>query len=163
MKIAVTGCNGRVGRPVLRHALKEGHSVVGIDQAPSAVHPQEPQFSYTQADLRDYQQVLQSLRKCDAVLHLAGIPNPLDYLVTAHNTYLQFTQASDAGLIEMPFSNVVVSWNILRSAAEVCMPHFLAVGRLTLGLLQAWHRSGLTSIKRERRCNVFRSSREQEV
>ncbi|KAF8503837.1 hypothetical protein JB92DRAFT_2970605 [Gautieria morchelliformis] len=41
------------------------------------------------------------LRGCDAVIHLAAFPNPGDFVSTVHNL------------------NVVVSWNILRAAAEL--------------------------------------------
>ncbi|KAF8589956.1 NAD(P)-binding protein [Ramaria rubella] len=101
MKIAVTGCNGSVGRVTVRHVLEAGHSVVGIDQAAPTSLPQHPHFSYIQADLCDYQEALISLNGCDAVLHLAGIPNPQDFLVVAHNT------------------NVTISWNVLGCAAEL--------------------------------------------
>jgi nucleoside-diphosphate-sugar epimerase len=39
--------------------------------------------------------------ECEGVITLAAIRNPSDYLVASHNT------------------NVVISWNVLRAAAEV--------------------------------------------
>ena len=111
MKIAVTGCNGRVGQPVVRCALSLGHEVVGIDLSP---HPQpeakQPEansatnnlnsywndlkFSFIQADLRDYDVALKSLQGCDAMIHLAAYPHPKDYVAITHNRCVHFSLAS---------------------------------------------------------------------
>ncbi|KAL1745591.1 hypothetical protein HDZ31DRAFT_36063 [Schizophyllum fasciatum] len=103
MKIAVTGCNGSVGKRVALLALKRGFHVVGIDLATNAAEdlPHSDDFEYRSADLRDFDVVLRLLEDCEAITHLAGVPNPTDYKVQAHNT------------------NVVISWNILRAAAEL--------------------------------------------
>ncbi|KAF8890649.1 hypothetical protein BD779DRAFT_1610742 [Infundibulicybe gibba] len=95
MKLAVTGCNGRVGKCVVRRALAEGHAIVGIDRSTSPA-PEElgAQFVFIQADLREYPEVLEALRGCDGVVHLAGMPAPVGYKVNTHN------------------NNVVMSWNL---------------------------------------------------
>ena len=88
MKIAVTGCNGSVGKRVALLALERGHQVVGIDLAPEAADAliQDDHFEYRSADLRDFDVVLLVLKGCEAITHLAGVPNPTDYKVQAHNT-----------------------------------------------------------------------------
>ncbi|EIW77756.1 NAD(P)-binding protein [Coniophora puteana RWD-64-598 SS2] len=103
MIIAVTGCNGRVGRRVVLFALKEGHTVVGIDSADAAVDliKDEPGFSFRQADLKDYDATEEALTGCEAVVQLAGAPHPKDWKTSTHHT------------------NVVITWNILRAAAEL--------------------------------------------
>ncbi|KAI0682660.1 NAD(P)-binding protein [Cerioporus squamosus] len=103
MKIAVTGCNGSVGTRVVLSALAQGHTVVGIDSAPvpDALAHLSDGFAFHQADLREYDAGLGLLEGCDAVVHLAAMRTPGDYVVAAHNT------------------NVVISWNILRAAAEL--------------------------------------------
>ncbi|KAF9466470.1 hypothetical protein BDZ94DRAFT_1250986 [Collybia nuda] len=103
MKIAVTGCNGRVGKPVVALALARGHSVVGIDYngEPSAETGEAPSFTYTRANLKDYETALKLLEGCDSLIHLAAHPDPGDYNVTSHN------------------DNVVLSWNVLRACAEL--------------------------------------------
>jgi nucleoside-diphosphate-sugar epimerase len=90
MKIAVTGCNGRVGSRVSLFAVKEGHSVLGIDISPGSdiAASKFPEFSYKSVDLSSYPNTLEALRGCDAVIHLAGQPNPTDYEVKTHNTYV---------------------------------------------------------------------------
>ncbi|THH08583.1 hypothetical protein EW145_g2613 [Phellinidium pouzarii] len=107
MKIAVTGCNGRVGRRVVLYALKEDHQVFGIDHADPPEHNDTVQaadnlnFTFIKADLREYGKTLEVLQGCDAVAHLAAYPDPGDYVWQTHN------------------SNVVISWNVLRAAAEL--------------------------------------------
>ncbi|KZV98968.1 NAD(P)-binding protein [Exidia glandulosa HHB12029] len=109
MKIAVTGASGNLGQRVTRIAISHGHRVVGIDKVPPATPPQVPEeatskeewFRYVELDIRNYDQVLEAFRGCDAVIHLAAIPNPGDYVVDTHNL------------------NVVSSWNALRAAAEL--------------------------------------------
>lgn len=91
MRLAVTGCNGRVGRHVVAFALKAGHEVQGIDSARLAQDPgfvEHPNFSFSGGDLRNYEQVLNMLRGTEAVIHLAGIAQPFDYAVDTHNTYV---------------------------------------------------------------------------
>ncbi|KAJ7475724.1 hypothetical protein FB451DRAFT_254522 [Mycena latifolia] len=103
-KIAVTGSNGSVGKRVVLMALQKGYHVVGIDYSPLATADDRElgsNFSFLQADLKDYSQTLKALEGCEAILHMAALPQPGDYKVVVHN------------------SNVVISWNVLRAAAEL--------------------------------------------
>lgn len=90
MKIAVTGCNGRVGSRVVACALRRGHQVVGIDHTdpPTSEDSKNPNFVYIKADIRDYETTLKSLQGCEGVAHLAAIPNPADYVAVTHNRYV---------------------------------------------------------------------------
>ncbi|KAF7312235.1 NAD-binding protein [Mycena indigotica] len=99
--IAVTGCNGSVGKRVVLCALKHGYHVVGIDFSPRVPDDPTPEFTFIQADLTDFDATLKALSGCEAVLHLAALPQPGDYRVKVHN------------------NNVVISWNILQAAAEL--------------------------------------------
>lgn len=94
MKIAVTGCNGLVGKPVVALALARGHSVAGIDYdgEPTVEASQTSAFTYTRADLKDYDTTLKLLEGCDSVIHLAAHPNPGDYRVASHNQWGDFHQ-----------------------------------------------------------------------
>lgn len=89
MKIAVTGCNGRVGRRVVKFALKKGHKVVGIDYSPAAdvAESQPDDFTFLSVDLKDYQKTLDALSGCDAIVQLAAFPDSGDYKVITHNRY----------------------------------------------------------------------------
>ncbi|EMD33926.1 hypothetical protein CERSUDRAFT_141261 [Gelatoporia subvermispora B] len=103
MKLAITGCNGSVGQRVLIAALRNGHDIIGIDTAPpkDCEYGSNPKFDFRQVDVRDYDAVLRVLQGCEGVVHLAGVRSPEDYVVKTHNT------------------NVVMSWNVLRAAAEL--------------------------------------------
>ena len=91
MKIAVTGCNGSVGRRVVLCALKEGYQVSGVDWVDYQSHGDaaeartNPNFTFIEADLRDYDTALKVLTGCDAVVHLAAYRNPGDYVWQTHN------------------------------------------------------------------------------
>lgn len=104
MKLAITGCNGRVGTRVVLRALQRGHTVTGIDLTPQSKEFNDIlEFTFHQVDLRDYDRVLEVLSQCgcEGVIHLAAFPNPTDYKAQTHN------------------ANVVLSWNILRACAEL--------------------------------------------
>ena len=97
MKIAVTGASGRIGSAVVELALDRGHDVVGIDRR----SPPAGAAGFD-VDVRDFDALLEAIRGCDALVHLAAITGPgrlPDHVV--HNT------------------NVVGSYNALRAAGEV--------------------------------------------
>ncbi|KAH9944869.1 NAD(P)-binding protein [Amylocystis lapponica] len=104
MRIAITGCSGYVGQPCVTTALARGHTVVGIDiagpRAP-AEYETNPAFSFISADLCDYDATFRALQGCEGVIQLASVRTPGDYVAHTHNT------------------NVVITWNVLRAAAEL--------------------------------------------
>jgi nucleoside-diphosphate-sugar epimerase len=71
LRIAVTGGSGRVGKFVVRHLLDRGHRVVNLDRRSEA----DERARFVQCDVRSYEEVSAALRDCDAVCHLADIPN----------------------------------------------------------------------------------------
>ncbi|KAF9524851.1 hypothetical protein CPB83DRAFT_578163 [Crepidotus variabilis] len=101
MKIAITGCNGTVGRRVVKLALERGNEVLGIDLIEIDQAGAGQLYTFARADLTDFDLVLKLIAGCEAVIHLAGLPNPIDYKVATHNL------------------NVVLSWNVLRACAEL--------------------------------------------
>ena len=95
MRIAVTGCNGGIGRRVVIHCLYEGHSVIGIDCTDPVLDDvdvrratEHEAFSFIKADLREYDEAFRALRGCDGIAHLAAIRRPEDYLWRTHNTFV---------------------------------------------------------------------------
>ena len=72
MKIAITGCNGSVGKRVVLLALARGHTVAGIDHVDLAVPIDSERFQFMKVDLRDYEETLKCLAGCEAIVHLAG-------------------------------------------------------------------------------------------
>ncbi|KAF8807054.1 NAD(P)-binding protein [Phlegmacium glaucopus] len=110
MKLVITGCNGSVGKRVVKLALEQGNTVLGIDLTQQRagndppqprIYDDHPEYTFAAADLRDFEVVLKLLDGYDAVINLAAHRNPGDYKVATHN------------------SNVVISWNILRACAEL--------------------------------------------
>ncbi|MEO5807446.1 NAD(P)-dependent oxidoreductase [Devosia sp.] len=100
MKIALTGASGRVGRAIAALAVAQGHSVVGLDRVPRHEGLQ-PEVGFIEAEMDDYDRLVAAFAGCDAMIHMAAIPNPgrqPDHIV--HN------------------NNVVGSYNALRAAAE---------------------------------------------
>ena len=99
MKIAVTGGSGSVGREITAQAMALGHSIVSVDRvAPAEVLPG---VSYIQAELADYDALVAAFLGCDALIHMAAIPSPMQHPNhVVHN------------------NNVVGSYNAMRAAIE---------------------------------------------
>lgn len=102
MKIAVTGAMGQVGRFVVKDLLEHGYEVLAITHHHSDECP-VPQITL---DILDYQKVYESLKGCDAVIHLAAIPWPRD---DKDSTVLQ--------------TNVVGDYNIVLAAGLLGIKH----------------------------------------
>ncbi|MDP8997289.1 MAG: NAD(P)-dependent oxidoreductase [Pseudomonadota bacterium] len=99
MKIAVTGGSGRIGCAITDLGLMQGHQIISIDR----VAPPEPRdrVTYILADISDYDALVAGFAGCDAMIHMAAIPHPMNepnHIV--HN------------------NNVVGSYNALRAAVE---------------------------------------------
>jgi len=67
MKVLVTGAAGFIGWHVASNLLERGIEVVGFDKHPTTRHP-----GY-QGDILDAEQVYNSMRGVDGVIHLAGV------------------------------------------------------------------------------------------
>lgn len=102
MKIAITGASGRIGRAISAEALRQGHSVVGIDRVAPAEPDMRENYRFVLADIGDYDALVAAFSGCDALIHMAAIPAPIGYPDhVVHN------------------NNVVGSYNALRAAVEV--------------------------------------------
>ncbi|MCX5495699.1 NAD-dependent epimerase/dehydratase family protein [Kaistia dalseonensis] len=102
MKIAITGATGRIGGAITTEALRQGHSVIAIDRVAPAEPETRENLRFVQADMGDYEGLVEAFRGADALIHMAAIPSPMrdpDHIV--HN------------------NNVVGSYNALRAAVEV--------------------------------------------
>jgi nucleoside-diphosphate-sugar epimerase len=76
MKILVTGTAGNVGSHVARELLEHGHEVRALDvTAPPADLRDRVEIVY--ADLTDRMAMLRAVDGCEAIAHLAAIPNPM--------------------------------------------------------------------------------------
>jgi nucleoside-diphosphate-sugar epimerase len=78
-RVVVTGGSGKVGRAAVADLLAHGWDVINVD----AVAPAAPTCPFSQVDLTDFGQAVESLsqidsrvRGVDAVVHLAAVPAP---------------------------------------------------------------------------------------
>ncbi|KAB8279087.1 hypothetical protein BDV30DRAFT_202230 [Aspergillus minisclerotigenes] len=78
MKIAITGARGTVGRAVVKAASEAGHATVQVDRTKTEYDGTPNSEMKTADTANDYKATLEAFRGCDAVIHLAAIPNPLD-------------------------------------------------------------------------------------
>ncbi len=81
LRIGVTGGSGDLGRVLIPLLLEQGHHVVSLDRAVPTSRPDTApgQLDYLVTDMRDFGQVVASLRGCDAVIHLAAYRSPDNY------------------------------------------------------------------------------------
>jgi len=110
MKVFVSGACGEIGTRLVHLLLDANHSVIAFDRKPPPSTPSKnsalrENLTYIQGDGTSFPAVLAAMKGCDAVVHLASIL-PLDFdggdgVHIIHNT------------------NVVMSWNALRAAAEL--------------------------------------------
>lgn len=77
MRVLVTGGNGKLGRWVTRELRNHGYEVVSVDRAlPDA---RVPGIETRQVEMGDLGQVIGAAAGCDALIHLAAIPNPYSH------------------------------------------------------------------------------------
>lgn len=101
MRIVVTGGSGRAGRYVVRELLQHGHEVTNVDLSPCG----HSQARFLRADMCEFGQVLSVLEGAEGVVHLAGIPSPLN------------------SPPDVVFStNVLSLWNVLQAAEVLGVP-----------------------------------------
>lgn len=101
MEIALTGGSGGLGRAIAAEAHRQGHNVVSIDRVAPDDFQEQENLRFIQADIGDYDRLVDAFKGCDALIHMAAIPvpgNDPDHVV--HN------------------NNVVGSYNALRAAVE---------------------------------------------
>jgi nucleoside-diphosphate-sugar epimerase len=76
MRVIVTGGSGDIGRYVLHDLLANGLSPVNLDVRPPRAG--SPDIPFLPCDLMDMGAAAAAIRDCDAVIHLAAIPNPFN-------------------------------------------------------------------------------------
>lgn len=107
MKIAITGARGTVGREVVKLCSKAGHETVQVNRTEQE-YDGTPKSEMRTADAAgDYEATVKAFKGCDAVIHLAAIPNPVD--IDDHKVHS---------------NNVNSAFNGFRAAAELGIKRF---------------------------------------
>lgn len=126
MKIAITGAKGIVGSAVVKHCAERGYQTVQIDLT-EFENDYTPNSETRVADTAgDYDSVLSAFQGCDAVIHLAAIPNPVnhtDAVVHANNVnsaFNGFRAAGELGIKRVCYASSVKRYRsrLLESAAQ---------------------------------------------
>jgi dihydroflavonol-4-reductase len=74
MRFFVTGGNGFIGSVVVRELVKRGHTVRCMMREKSkADRIEDLAFERVKGDVRDYESLVQGMKGCDGVLHLASL------------------------------------------------------------------------------------------
>jgi nucleoside-diphosphate-sugar epimerase len=100
VRVLITGGSGRLGKWVGRELRDHGYEVVSVDRHLPAAG--EPGIHYRQVEMSDLGQVIGAASGCDALVHLAAIPNPY-----AHPDEVVF------------LNNVAATYNALQAAMTV--------------------------------------------
>lgn len=117
MKVAVTGAGGMVGRFVIRELLEQGYEVRAVTLEPWADCPVEQK----QADMLNYEQVLDSFAGCGAVIHLAAFPSPVGRPETTvfHNNvmglYHMLLAAGETGIARVAIASSDCAYGVTYS------------------------------------------------
>lgn len=107
MKIALTGASGRVGAFVGAELVENGHDVVAVD----LVAPTDERVEYRPADIGNIDELAEAFGGCDAVIHLAAIPEaniePFDvtFRINAQGTVNCLEAASRVGAERFVFAS----------------------------------------------------------
>lgn len=71
-RVAVTGGSGFIGSHVVDHLREAGYEVVVIEHR---VHPHRADVTFEDVDILDLASLIQALKRCDYVFHLAAVSN----------------------------------------------------------------------------------------
>lgn len=76
MKIGITGARGTVGQKVVKYCADQGHETVQINRTDQE-YDGTPKSEMRTADVaNDYDATVKAFKGCDAIIHLAAIPDP---------------------------------------------------------------------------------------
>ncbi|KAH3916109.1 hypothetical protein HBI56_037860 [Parastagonospora nodorum] len=139
-RIVFTGGSGVAGRHVIEKLLSYGHEILNVDTAPldnSNVHT-------LKADLTDGAQAFNSLschfrigepfmdeiRTPDAVVHFAGIPQPMrlpdneTFRINTMGSYNIIESACKLGIKKIILASSITTYGVTYAEGDVDYPHF---------------------------------------
>lgn len=130
MKIAITGARGTVGREVVKLCAQEGHATVQVDRTEQE-YDGTPNSTMRTADVaNDYDAFVNAIRDCEALIHLAAVPNPLsmpDWQVHQNNVcsaFNGFRAAGEVGIRKICYASSVNAIGLAYSQQPLSLPYF---------------------------------------
>ena len=102
MQILLTGGSGSVGKAVVERLVKSGFGVRVIGRRANLSFEGA---EYQSCDVNDYPRLREAIRGCQAVVHLAAVPNPSQatpeelFRVNASGTFNIFQAAAEEGIL----------------------------------------------------------------
>ncbi|ROV99595.1 hypothetical protein VPNG_07743 [Cytospora leucostoma] len=130
MKIAITGARGSVGQEVVKLCAKEGHQTVQINRSEQEYDGTPNSEMRTADTATDYDAAVEAFRGCDAVIHLAAVPNPLgkpDWQVHQNNVNSAFNglrAAAELGIKRIAYASSVNAIGLAYSQQPLRLPYF---------------------------------------
>lgn len=121
-KVLVTGGSGAVGRYVVDELLQHGYRVGVLD----LVAPERPEVGYHPVDILDLEAVARAMAGYAAVVHVAGIPHPLNdpakrvFDVNVNGTFNTLEAAAQHGIdrVVMTSSESTLGFAFMAHAME---------------------------------------------
>ncbi|KAK5550395.1 hypothetical protein LTR46_011605, partial [Exophiala xenobiotica] len=130
MKIAITGARGTLGRTLVNFCSKAGHHTVQINRTDEE-YDGTPNSEMRTADVaNDYDATVKAFEGCDAVIHLAAIPNPVgkdDWKVHSNNVnsaFNGFHAASKLGIKRLCYASSVNAIGLAYSNQPLHFDYF---------------------------------------
>lgn len=130
MKIAITGARGTVGREVVKLCANEGHSTVQINRTEQEHDGTQNTEMRTADAASDYDATVKAFKGCDAVIHLAALPNPVgkpDWQVHSNNVNSAFNglrAAAELGIKRFCYASSVNAIGLAYSERPLRLPYF---------------------------------------
>jgi NAD(P)-dependent dehydrogenase (short-subunit alcohol dehydrogenase family) len=127
MRVLITGGNGGVGKVVTQHLVTRGWDVRVVDlQSEGETRGAE----YVQCDIMDYDALRNSMRGCEAIVHLAAIPTPATlpghdvFRVNVAGTFNVFEAAAAEGIRRITQASSINALGCAWGPAEIVVEYF---------------------------------------
>ncbi|KAK4183022.1 hypothetical protein QBC35DRAFT_456716 [Podospora australis] len=131
MKIAITGARGSVGREVVRACAEAGHSTVQVDGSHEDQDTETPRTEMRTADTaNDYDALVAAIKDCDAFIHLAAVPDPVDkpdhfvHQTNVCSAFNGFRAAAEVGIKRICYASSVNTIGLVYSNQPLNFPYF---------------------------------------
>lgn len=127
MRVLVTGGIGAVGKAVVERLIHSGWDVRVIDRRADF---EMAGIDYQTCDITNYADVREKVRGCDAVVHLAAIPNPLAvsapelFHINVTGTYNVYEAAADERIKRVVQASSINAFGCFWGTVEIASNYF---------------------------------------